>query len=141
MRNAAVALLAGLVFGLGLVVSDMKSSAKVLAFLDVAGRWDPSLLFVMLGAVGVGAIAFALAKRLVAPLFGGRMHLPTAQAIDRRLLGGALLFGVGWGLVGICPGPALVAIGMGEAKAIVFVAAMLAGMVLFEALERRRSKP
>jgi len=132
------ALLAGLVFGLGLILSGMASPAKVLGFLDLAGSWDPSLALVMVGAIAVGLVAFALARRRTATLLGAPLRLPTATAIDRRLLVGSLLFGVGWGLAGFCPGPALVALGMGELKAVVFVAAMLAGMGVFELLERRR---
>ncbi|MFZ5522183.1 MAG: DUF6691 family protein [Pseudomonadota bacterium] len=132
-------LLAGLVFGLGLMTSGMADPAKVLGFLDVAGAWDPSLMLVMVGAVGVGLVAFALARRRTVSWLGASMRLPTAQGIDRRLVGGSLLFGVGWGLAGFCPGPALVALGMGERQALVFVAAMLAGMVLFELLDRRRA--
>lgn len=130
-------LLAGLVFGLGLILSGMASPAKVLGFLDLAGAWDPSLALVMAGAIAVGLPTFALARRREATLLGLPLRLPTASAIDGRLLGGSLLFGAGWGLAGFCPGPALVALGMGELKAAVFVAAMLAGMGVFELLERR----
>ncbi|HWH75703.1 MAG TPA: YeeE/YedE family protein [Methylibium sp.] len=129
--------LAGLVFGLGLIVSGMADPAKVLGFLDLAGAWDPSLTFVMGGAIAVAVVAFTLAKRRPVSLLGEPMRLPTATALDRRLLLGSLAFGVGWGVAGFCPGPALVAVGLGEIKAVVFVAAMLAGMGLFEVLERR----
>ncbi|MBI5334621.1 MAG: YeeE/YedE family protein [Burkholderiales bacterium] len=132
-------LLAGLVFGLGLMVSGMADPAKVLGFLDLAGAWDPSLMLVMAGAVSVGLVAFALARRRTVSWLGAAMQLPTTRAIDRRLVGGSLLFGVGWGLAGFCPGPALVALGMGQRQALVFVAAMLGGMVVFELLERRRA--
>lgn len=128
-------LLAGLVFGLGLIVSGMANPAKVLGFLDLAGAWDPSLALVMGGAVAVGALAFALARRRTVSLLGAALHLPTARSIDRRLVLGSVVFGVGWGLAGFCPGPALVALGMGNGKALIFVAAMLAGMGLFELLE------
>jgi uncharacterized protein len=131
------ALLTGIVFGLGLVISGMANPAKVLGFLDVAGRWDPSLAFVMAGAVGVGSIAFALVRRRTVSLLGAGMQLPKARQIDRRLVLGSLTFGIGWGLAGFCPGPALVALGMGQSKALVFVAFMLAGMGLFAWLERR----
>jgi uncharacterized protein len=133
------ALLAGIVFGLGLIVSGMSNPAKVLGFLDLAGRWDPSLGFVMAGAIAVGAVAFTMARRRTRSLLGLEMRLPAATRLDARLVGGSLLFGVGWGIAGFCPGPALVALGMGEAKAAVFVLAMLAGMGLFELLERRAS--
>jgi len=132
-------LLAGLVFGLGLMVSGMADPAKVLGFLDLAGAWDPSLMLVMAGAVSVGLVAFALARRRTVSWLGAAMQLPTTRAVDRRLVGGSLLFGVGWGLAGFCPGPALVALGMGQRQALVFVAAMLGGMVVFELLERRRA--
>ncbi len=131
------ALLAGLVFGVGLLVSGMANPAKVLGFLDLAGQWDPSLAFVMGGAVAVGSIAFLLARRRTLSLIGLEMRLPTANHIDRRLIVGSTIFGIGWGIAGFCPGPALVALGMGEAKAIAFVVAMLLGMGLFELLERR----
>jgi len=133
---AFTSLLAGLVFGLGLIVSGMANPAKVLGFLDLAGAWDPSLALVMGGAVGVGLLAFAVASRRRLSLLGAEMRLPTARQIDRRLVGGGLLFGIGWGVAGFCPGPALTALGMGEVKALVFVAAMLAGMGIFELLER-----
>lgn len=131
-------LLAGLVFGLGLIVSGMANPAKVLGFLDLAGRWDPSLALVMAGAIAVGSVAFLLAKNRTRSLLGAEMKLPTTSHIDRRLVTGSALFGMGWGIAGFCPGPGLVALGMGESKALVFVAAMLAGMVVFEVLEKRR---
>ena len=134
---ALSALLSGLVFGLGLIVSGMANPAKVLGFLDLAGAWDPSLGLVMAGAILVGLLAFLVAKRRVRSLLGFEMKLPTASAIDSRLLAGSALFGAGWGLAGFCPGPSLVALGMGEPKALVFVAAMLAGMVIFTWLERK----
>ena len=131
-------LLAGLVFGLGLIVSGMANPAKVLGFLDLAGRWDPSLAFVMAGAIGVGVVAFAIARTRTRSFLGAEMKLTTARHIDRRLIVGGLLFGIGWGVAGFCPGPALVALGMGESKAVIFVAAMLAGMGVFELLDRRK---
>jgi len=133
-------LLAGLVFGLGLLLSGMADPAKVLGFLDLAGAWDPSLALVMVGAIAVGLPAFALARRRSQSLLGASMRLPTVRRIDRRLVGGSLLFGIGWGIAGFCPGPALVALGMGLAPALVFVAAMVAGMGLFETIERRRAR-
>lgn len=131
------AALAGLVFGLGLVLSGMANPAKVLAFLDVAGDWDPSLALVMLGAIPVGALAFAAAKRRDRSWLGLAMRLPTARHVDRRLVVGSLVFGAGWGVAGFCPGPALVALGMGRPEAVVFVAAMLIGMLVHALLERR----
>ena len=133
------ALLSGLVFGLGLIVSGMANPAKVLSFLDLAGAWDPSLALVMGGAIAVGFFAFLVAKNRTRSLIGAEMKLPTASAIDNRLLGGSALFGAGWGIAGFCPGPGLAALGMGEPKAIAFVAAMLVGMVIFSWLEKRKS--
>ena len=131
-------LLAGLIFGLGLIVSGMANPAKVLGFLDLAGPWDPSLAFVMTGAIAVASVAFALAGKRRTSLIGADMRLPVARGIDRRLIAGSVVFGIGWGIAGFCPGPALVALGMGEIKALIFVAAMLAGMGVFELLERRK---
>jgi uncharacterized membrane protein YedE/YeeE len=132
-----VALIAGLVFGLGLIVSGMADPAKVLGFLDLAGTWDPSLALVMAGAIAIGLPAFFIAGRRSRSLLGAAMQLPAARRIDRRLVAGSLLFGIGWGLAGFCPGPALVALSLGGVKALLFVAAMLLGMGLFEWLERR----
>ena len=137
---ALFAFAAGLVFGVGLLVSQMPSPAKVLGFLDLAGRWDPSLAFVMAGAVCVAVIGFILAGRRGATLLGTPFLLPTARVIDARLVGGSLLFGIGWGLGGFCPGPAFVALGAGQAKAFVFIAAMLAGMLAFEGIEAARAR-
>ncbi len=134
---AISALLSGLVFGLGLIVSGMANPAKVLGFLDLAGAWDPSLAFVMGGAILVGFFAFLVAKKRTHSFIGAEMRLPTASAIDGRLLTGSALFGAGWGVAGFCPGPGLVALGMGEPKALVFVAAMLLGMVIFSWREKR----
>ena len=138
---AASAFVAGLVFGLGLVISGMANPAKVLGFLDLAGAWDPSLALVMAGAVAVAAAAFALAGRRASALLGGPMNLPATRDVDRRLVLGSLAFGIGWGLVGFCPGPALVALGAGKLKALAFVVAMLAGMLIYEIVERARSVP
>jgi len=129
---------AGLLFGLGLIVAGMANPAKILGFLDIAGKWDPSLALVMVGAIAVGQVAFALARRRTLSALGLPMQLPTAGAIDFRLVGGSLVFGMGWGLAGFCPGPAIVALGAGYGKAAVFVAAMLVGMGAFELIERRR---
>jgi len=132
------AFITGLVFGFGLLLSGMANPAKVLGFLDVAGAWDPSLALVMAAAVGVGLVAFSVAGRRTQSLLGEEMRLSPTGRIDRRLLAGSAVFGVGWGLAGFCPGPAVVALGMGLQPAAVFVAAMLAGMAVFEILERRR---
>ena len=128
----------GLVFGLGLIISGMTDPSKVLGFLDLAGLWDPSLAFVMGSAILVGVFAFAVARKRTTSVLGGAMQLPTAHHIDRRLVLGSLLFGAGWGIAGFCPGPAIVSLGAGEPKAVVFVLAMLAGMGAFEWLEGRR---
>ena len=136
MRHALAAL-AGAVFALGLALAGMTSPARVIAFLDVGGAWDPTLAFVMAGAIGVYAAAVAAVRRRAAPWFGDRYHLPTATAIDARLLAGAAVFGVGWGLSGYCPGPALVAAGAGAAPTLAFVGAMIAGT----ALARRVTAP
>lgn len=132
------ALFSGLLFGIGLLISGMANPAKVLGFLDLAGNWDPSLALVMAGAVGIGLAGFGLARRRKQTLLGAPLHLPTTRRIDRRLVVGSLAFGIGWGIAGFCPGPALVALGSGEIKAAVFVASMLAGMAIFELIERRK---
>jgi uncharacterized membrane protein YedE/YeeE len=134
-----MALITGLVFGIGLIVAGMTNPAKVLGFLDLAGRWDPSLALVMAGAILVALPAFRAAARRRQSLLGEPMHLPTATRIDRRLMLGSLAFGVGWGLAGFCPGPALASLATGAVQPLIFCAAMLAGMGIFELLERRRS--
>lgn len=136
--NLVFALLSGLIFGIGLIVSGMTDPAKVKGFLDIAGAWDPSLALVMGGAIGVGVFAFAAAKRRTRSFLGLPMQMPVARHIDRRLVIGSLIFGIGWGLAGICPGPALVLVGNGVVEGFQFAAAMVAGMVLFELFERRR---
>lgn len=133
------ALLSGLIFGLGLMVSGMSNPAKVLGFLDIAGSWDPSLAFVMVGAIVVASLAFFIARRRKRSLLGLPMQLPTSTAITPRLILGSAAFGIGWGLAGFCPGPALVALGAGYPKAIGFVAAMVAGMAVFELVERAKA--
>ena len=134
-----MALITGLVFGIGLIVAGMTNPAKVLGFLDLAGRWDPSLALVMGGAILVALPAFRIAARRRQSLLGEPMHLPTATRIDRRLVLGSLAFGAGWGLAGFCPGPALASLATGAVQPLIFCAAMLAGMGIFELLERRRS--
>ncbi|MYN27872.1 DUF6691 family protein [Duganella levis] len=133
-----ISFLAGLIFGIGLIISGMADPAKVLAFLDITGLWNPSLIFVMAGAIGVGFFAFLWAKSRNTTLLGAEMKLPSATRIDRRLIIGAVMFGIGWGIAGFCPGPALVGLGMGLPKALIFVAAMLAGMALYELIDRPR---
>jgi uncharacterized membrane protein YedE/YeeE len=139
MPLALAALAAGILFGLGLAVSQMTNPAKVLAFLDVAGNWDPSLALVMAGAVAVSLIAFRIAAGRTAPLAGGSFDLPTRRAIDTPLILGATVFGVGWGLAGLCPGPALTALLSGQRKAFLFIGAMLVGMVVYKFMSRGHS--
>jgi len=129
-----IATASGLLFGLGLIVSGMTEPAKVKGFLDLFGRWDPSLALVMGGAIAVGVFAFARAARQERAWTGERMELPTSRVIDARLVGGGLIFGAGWGIAGYCPGPAIVAASGGSATAAVFVVAMLGGMVLHDRL-------
>ncbi|HSK38524.1 MAG TPA: YeeE/YedE family protein [Arenibaculum sp.] len=138
MRTIPSALASGLLFGLGLIVSGMIDPAKVLGFLDVAGAWDPTLLFVMGGAMIVAFVGYRHVLRRPAPLFAARFELPTRRDIDDRLVVGAALFGIGWGLAGFCPGPALTALAVEPAKAGVFVGAMLAGMLLHRLVPRPR---
>lgn len=134
------ALVAGLIFGLGLLLAGMANPAKVLGFLDLAGAWDPSLALVMAGAIGVAVLPFTWAKRQSRSLLGAALQLPHKRGLDRRLLIGSLLFGIGWGIAGICPGPAVAILLTGHWQVLVFVLAMLAGMGLFELLERRGSQ-
>ena len=140
MQHRLSEFLVGLLFGLGLIVAGMTDPAKVLGFLDLAGTWDPSLAFVMGGGILVGLGAFATAKKRTTTFFGGAMHLPTSTVIDKRLIGGGLLFGAGWGLAGFCPGPAIVSLGAGQPKAAVFVVAMLVGMAVFEMVEHLQAR-
>ncbi|GAA5525566.1 UPF0394 membrane protein XF_0765 [Microbulbifer aestuariivivens] len=135
-KSMISAFAAGLIFGLGLLVSGMANPEKVLGFLDLFGNWDPSLALVMAGAIGVGLPFFHLAKGREKAVFGSQIQVPVCRTIDRPLVLGSLLFGIGWGLAGFCPGPAVVATGAGEIKAVVFTAAMLAGMGLFTAFSR-----
>jgi uncharacterized membrane protein YedE/YeeE len=130
---------AGLLFGGGLLVSGMANPAKVLGFLDLFGEWDPSLMLVMAGAVAVGLVGFPFATRRARSALGLPMRIPSSHEIDRRLLLGAAVFGLGWGLAGFCPGPALVALATGAPKAILFVVSMVAGMAVFEAMGRASS--
>ena len=131
----------GLLFGIGLLLSGMTDPGKVLGFLDLAGHWDPSLALVMAGAIGVGLGAFAIAKRRTRSFFGGAIYMPTSTVIDRRLVIGSLVFGIGWGLAGFCPGPALVSMAAGQLEAVLFVVAMLAGMAAFSWAERHSRRP
>lgn len=134
--QSMMAFVTGLLFGVGLILSGMSDPSKVIGFLDVAGLWNPSLAFVMGGAVLIGFLAFQLAAKRPKALLGDVMRIPTATRIDRRLVLGGLTFGVGWGLAGYCPGPALVSLASGGSKPWLFAVAMVAGMALFEILER-----
>ena len=131
------ALFCGLIFGIGLIVSGMANPAKVQNFLDLAGQWDPSLAFVMGGAIAVTLPAFMALKRLGKPFFADAFRFPTRTDLDAKLLGGAALFGVGWGLGGFCPGPAVTGVSFGQSATLWFVAAMLVGMVLAKLVARR----
>jgi uncharacterized membrane protein YedE/YeeE len=128
----------GLIFGLGLILGGMSDPAKVKAFLDLFGNWDPSLAFVMGGAIAVGVFAFAAGKKRTASWTGERMEIPNSKVIDTRLIVGGVLFGTGWGIGGFCPGPALVALGSGLMPAAAFIAAMLAGMVVHDRFLAKR---
>ncbi|KNY17614.1 membrane protein [Shinella sp. SUS2] len=133
------ALACGALFGLGLALSGMLDPARVQGFLDLAGDWDPSLAFVLGGAVAVMALGLALIRRLPRPAFSDGLHLPDTHPVDRRLILGSALFGLGWGLGGFCPGPALAALSLGRPEPLLFVACMVAGMVLHDRLFARRA--
>lgn len=139
MKNA-IGLLAGLVFGFGLALSQMTDPAKVIGFLDISGNWDPTLLLVMGGAVLVTLVSFRFILRRAHPVFDTQFHLPTRRDINVRLIGGAALFGIGWGLAGLCPGPAIAAIALGVWQPLVFVAGMALGMLVFRYILQRPSR-
>lgn len=135
------AFVAGLVFGLGLILSGMTDPSKVIAFLDLAGPWDPSLAFVIGGAISVASVGFYVASKRSRAVLGDVMRLPTATRIDRRLVLGSLAFGAGWGLAGYCPGPAVASLLIGRSEPLIFVLAMLGGMALYELQTRFSAKP
>lgn len=139
--NRLTEFLVGLLFGTGLILSGMTDPGKVLGFLDLFGPWDPSLALVMGGAILVAVFAFTIAKKRTTTFLGGAMQLPTARDIDHRLVVGGLVFGAGWGLAGFCPGPAIVSLGAEQPKAALFVLAMLAGMLVYELVDRRSPPP
>ena len=132
-------ILSGVIFGAGLTISDMVNPARILNFLDVAGNLDPTLIFVMAGAVAVTTFGYNLVFRHSSPLFGDKFNLPTQRQIDLPLVGGAALFGVGWGLAGICPGPALADLAILQPKVLLFVSAMLIGMIVTSVLRDKLS--
>ena len=136
--SVITSLIAGLLFGLGLILSGMTNPEKVIGFLDITGRWDPSLMLVMLGALLVSFFAFSFAKNREKSLLNETINLPTAQKIDRRLIIGSVIFGAGWGLAGYCPGPALSSLLSGDLAPVIFVLAMLSGMGIHALMERRR---
>ena len=140
MPRLIVALFSGVLFGLGLAVSGMVNPAKIIGFLDVAGDWDPTLAFVMGGALLVTIPAFHLILKRPRPILADGFALPTKSALDARLLGGAALFGVGWGLAGFCPGPAVTALATGLAPVFAFVTAMMVGMALYQWLFERPAR-
>ncbi|OHV15759.1 hypothetical protein BK022_16735 [Methylorubrum extorquens] len=141
MAKTASAFAVGLLFGLGLLVSGMADPVKVLAFLDVTGRWDPSLAFVMAGAVAVSTTGYLLARRRGRPLLASRLEIPTRRDLDPRLIAGAAVFGIGWGLAGLCPGPALTLLTVAPVQAVIFVVAMVVGMLAFRLLPAAAPKP
>jgi len=136
-KNAS-ALAAGLLFGLGLAISQMVNPEKVLDFLDVSGNWDPSLALVMAGAVGVAMLAFWFVLKRKQPLFDDEFHLPRLTKVDRRLLVGSAIFGLGWGIGGYCPGPGIAALSTGSLEALVFVAGMAVGSAMYRRLAAPR---
>lgn len=138
MKSFVLAAMAGALFAIGLTVGGMTVPAKVIGFLSVSGAWDPQLAFVMAGAIIVYASLLRIIRRRAVPLLADRFHWPTVRAIDARLVGGAAIFGIGWGLSGYCPGPALASLAGGAASAIVFVVAMIGGMVIARGLDRKR---
>jgi hypothetical protein len=140
MNHVLIAFLCGLLFGAGLLVSQMTNPAKIIGFLDISGQWDPSLALVMLGATGVFGVAFRLALRRSAPLFDSKFFLPEKTRLDRPLIAGSFIFGLGWGIAGFCPGPAIVSSGFGAPRVWAFVAAMVAGMILSRAIRSRAAR-
>ena len=137
MRQVATAFVCGLLFGIGLIVSQMSNPAKVIGFLDITGQWDPSLAFVMAGAVAVFALGYRLALRRSAPVLDKSFALPGKTNVDKALISGSLLFGLGWGLAGLCPGPAIVSSSFGDPRIWMFIVAMLSGMAIVRMIGQR----
>ncbi len=141
MNSAFAAFIAGFIFAIGLTISGMTQPGKVTAFLDLAGNWDPSLAFVMMGAIAVYTVLYPIIRRRSTPLFASTFSIPTRNDLDSRLIGGAALFGIGWGLGGFCPGPAVTSLASGQLSVIIFVAAMLAGMFLYKLINTTWTQP
>ena len=139
MRNFFPGLIVGVIFGAGLALSDMVNPARVQAFLDLAGAWDPTLMFVMGAALVPSAIAYIIRRRMTRPLLGERFSIPESRTLDRQLLVGAAMFGIGWGLVGFCPGPAVAGMVLGAWQPWLFVVAMLAGMMMHHVFTATRA--
>ena len=137
MKNALVALVVGFIFAIGLGISGMTQPQKVIGFLDLFGNWDPSLMFVMIGAIFVHSISYVMIRRRPSPLLSAQWHVPTKLEITPALIAGAFLFGVGWALAGFCPGPAVTSLASFEATPTLFVASMLAGMMLFRIIDKK----
>ncbi len=140
MNKTLSAFAAGIIFGIGLTLAQMVNPAKVLAFLDLAGNWDPSLAFVMAGGAGIAAIFYPIILRRPRPLLAEKFQVPTRTDIDARLMLGASLFGIGWGLAGLCPGPAIAVLALGYYEAVIFALAMIAGFGAFELYDRTLTK-
>ena len=140
MKATLPALVSGLLFGAGLAVSDMVNPARVLGFLDVAGAWDPTLVFVMAAAVAASALGYFVSRRLTRPLFGRSFFVPESRVVDRQLIAGAAMFGIGWGLAGFCPGPAVSSLVFGMWQPWLFVGAMIVGMLLERTYAGLRAK-
>lgn len=141
MKALIAALIAGILFGLGLTISQMVDPQKVLAFLDVTGDWDPSLALVMVGAIAVSVVGFTLAGKRDKPFLSTHFMAPTAKDIDKRLLGGAAIFGIGWGLAGYCPGPVVAALSFGALEPVIFIGALVLGSVAQSGIDKLRQSP
>jgi uncharacterized membrane protein YedE/YeeE len=140
MKQIIVVLISGILFGFGLGLSQMIDRDRVLGFLDLAGTWDPTLLFVLGGAVGVTLISFRFILRLPQPLYGGKFHLPTKTSLDFPLIAGAAIFGIGWGIAGYCPGPAITALVLGIPNPLIFLVAFLAGSLTYQWISSQQGK-
>ncbi len=141
MNSALGAFVAGLIFSTGLAISGMTQPGKVTAFLDLFGNWDPSLAFVMMGAIAIYAVLYRIIRHRTVPLYAAAFSVPTRSGLDARLIGGAALFGVGWGLGGFCPGPAVTSLASGQSSVIIFAAAMVAGMFLYQFVDKTWPQP